>query len=419
MIKSQWSPLLFWVGAVLVIVLVTVFYQPAAAKTGSLLVWTKNRIYVVDIDSLILTRVGPAEGDEVIVPSPGCFGQTRTACWVTAGQNVYNVELAITDESDSTHLLPVGEGLRWIDSAVSWAPDGLHLAYSLFDEASNQAELRIFNAANADVQVVASGVDPAIAPAWSADCATGLASAQCELAFKTNPVNIGVKEVLPRLVAVNLVTGEQRDWEIVSEPIFGLRWGPDGKLLYSQPKRHFRYAENHAPAYQIPSASKFAGMSPDGMYTVYYQPFRLEGCQPQSTAENECLHLGVWLASQAEDAGDPRLIYDVDLSNSRQDGLNFIPVWSPRGNSFVFFQEGNLIYYDLEQHQATIWYKSLRGKLRSLPVFSPTEEAVAFVDNQGQGFSEYRLMVVNPRLQPIEQIIDTKSGFRILAWLPN
>jgi hypothetical protein len=78
-----------------------------------------------------------------------------------------------------------------------------------------------------------------------------------------------------------------------------------------------------------------------------------------------------------------------------------------------------LIHYSLEQQEATIWYKSLTGKLRSVPVFSPNEEAVAFVDNQGQGFSEYRLIVVNPKLQPVEHIIDTKSGFRILAWLPN
>jgi hypothetical protein len=40
------------------------------------------------------------------------------------------------------------------------------------------------------------------------------------------------------------------------------------------------------------------------------------------------------------------------------------------------------------------------------------------VDNQGQGYSEYRLVVVNPKLQLVEHIIETDTGFRLLAWLP-
>ncbi|HRX01484.1 MAG TPA: hypothetical protein P5280_18470, partial [Cyclobacteriaceae bacterium] len=87
--------------------------------------------------------------------------------------------------------------------------------------------------------------------------------------------------------------------------------------------------------------------------------------------------------------------------------------------AFVFFQEGQLIYYDLAEGEATIWYRSINGKLRSIPVFSPNEEAVAFVDDEGRGFSEYRLVIVNPKLQPVEHIIETDSGFKVLAWLPN
>lgn len=419
MIKSQWSTFLFWVGAVFVIVLVTVFYQPAAAKTGSLLVWTKNRIYVMDIDSLVLERVGLANANEVIAPAPGCFGQTATACWVTAGQNVYNVDRAGQGQSAPASSLPVGEGFRWLDSAVSWSPDGLHLAYSVFHEAGNRAELRIYNAQTMAVQTVAQGVDATIEPAWTASCAGGLQADSCKLAFKTDPVNIGIEEVLPRLVAQTLATGEQQTWELPSQSIFELRWGPADKLLYSQPKRHFHYAEDYTPAYNMAPASKLGNMSPDGIYTVYYQAFKLQSCLAAETDEEACLHLGVWLAGRSEETQEPKLIYDVDLSQPRTAGLNFIPVWSPDGKAFVFFQEGNLIHYDVSQGEATIWYKSVRGKLRSIPIFSPNGEAVAFVDNQGEGFSEYRLVVVNPRLQPIEHIIDTKSGFRVLAWLPN
>lgn len=418
MIKSQWKNLLFWPGAILFIVMVTVFYQPAAAKTGSLLIWMKNRIYVMDIDSLILERLGTANPAEPMAPSPGCYGQTETPCWVLAGQNLYPVDRAARSNSNSAGTLAPTEGYAWIDDGkVSWSPDGRHLAYAVFDEAKNQAELRLHNAATGQAQTLATGVDPSVAPAWTTGCASGVDAADCQLAFNTQPANIGVEEVLPAVVALYLATGEQSEWELTAGPVFELRWTVAGQLLYSRPKRHFRHVEDHTPAYKIPLASQLGSMSPDGRYTIYYQPFTVADCQADT--EEECLHLGVWLTDARAQNDDPRLIYSLNLAEARRAGLNFIPIWAPDVRSFVFFQAGNLIYYDLDQQEATIWYKSLNGKLRSVPVFSPNEEAVAFVDNQGQGFSEYRLMVVNPRLQPIEHIIETDGGFRILAWLPN
>ena len=159
-----------------------------------------------------------------------------------------------------------------------------------------------------------------------------------------------------------------------------------------------------------------ANISPDAHYTVFYQPFTIANCQ--AAAQDDCLHLGVWI-SEKGDSGTPHLIYNQDLDQANSEGLSFIPIWSTNSDAFVFFQNGRLIYYDLTTKEATIWYKPVQGKLRSVPVFSPNEEAVAFVDNQGQGFSEYRLVVVNPRLQPVEHIIETNSGFRLLAWLPQ
>ncbi len=419
MTRSQWNTLLFWVGAILVIVFATVFYRPAAAKTGSLLIWMNNRIYVMDIDTLTLQRVGPATSSDVMVPSPGCHGQTDTPCWVSAGENLYTVDYLSRSSSNSARNLLPGQGYAWIDEvAVSWSPDGKWLAYSIFNEADHQAELRIYDAATAETQTIAVGVDPTVAPAWSVGCGEGLNSPNCELAFKTRPVDVDGDDVVPSLVALNLATGEQREWQISAEPVFELRWTPNGDLLYSQPKRHFRYAANGTPAYNMPSVSQLANMSPDARYTVYYQPFTLADCPAGDEAE-ACMHVGVWLTDASSDSDDRHLIYSTNLSEPHQRGLNFVPVWSPFGNGFVFFQDGKLIYYDLVQQEAAIWYKSLGDKLRSRPVFSPNEEAVAFVDNQGQGYSEYRLLVINPRLQPIEHIIETKTGFRVLAWLPN
>jgi hypothetical protein len=419
MSRSQLYTLLFWVGAILIIVLATVFYRPAAAKTGSLLIWLNNRIYVMDIDTLNLQRVGPALSNEVMVPSPGCHGQSDTPCWVTAGENLYSVDFTPRNSSNPARSLLPGVEYAWIDQVgLSWAPDGRWLAYTVFNETANQAELQIYNAASDQARTIALGVDPTIAPAWSAGCAEESDSSSCELAYKTKSVDVGADEVMPGLVALDLATGEQREWQIPADPIFELRWTPNGDLLYSQPKRHFRYAADGTPAYDMPSPSQLANMSPDARYTVYYQPFTLADCPAEDEAES-CMHVGVWLTDAGSGADERSLIYSTNLSEPQQRGLNFVPVWSPFGNGFVFFQDGKLIYYDLVQQEAAIWYKSLGDKLRSRPVFSPNEEAVAFVDNLGQGYSQYRLLVIDPRLQPIEHIIETKTGFRLLAWLPN
>lgn len=412
----KWTTFAFWVGAILVIVLVTVFYQPAAASTGSLLVWTRNRVYIMDIDNLTLERVGPAAPNELITPSPGCFAQLETPCWVVVEDRLYEIELTAGRNKVTQTRLPIEEGTRWAAAPVSWSPDGLHLAYSLIQEQTNQAQLRVYNAATGQIKIRAPNVDPSVSVAWTTGCAAGLQASDCELGYKKMP---SLPEVVPVLIGFTPATGEQRQWIISTEPIYELRWSPDGMLLYSRPKRHFVSAQDHTPAYHIPPGSSLANMSPHADYIVYYQPFTLEGCQSEDS-EERCLHLGVWLAP-ANDAGDDRsLIYNVDVSAATQErGLNFIPVWSPTGDVFVFFQEGRLIHYSLTRQEATIWYKAVAGKLRSVPVFSPNEEAVAFIDNQGQGRSEYRLVVVNPKLQPVEHIIDTEHGFRVLAWLPN
>ena len=411
---SPWRNFLFWTGAILLIVLATVFYQPAAAKTGSLLVWTRDRVYVMDIDTLNLERVGPATAQESITPSPGCLGQTTGPCWVVVSERLYTVTAGASDSAQAR--LPIGDGYRWIDSAVSWSPDGLHLAYTVADRQSNQTELRVYNPATQEVKIKAANVDPTMAVAWTGACAEGLNAAGCKLGYKQKP-NQAENEIFPWLIGFEPATGAVEKWPLSTEEIFELRWSPDDVLLYSQPKRFFRSSVDHAPAYHIPPGSQLANMSPDARYTLYYQPFRLKDCQPEND-QDDCLHLGVWLIPAQELDPDKELIYSAKLGEQDQ-GLNFIPIWSPKDDAFVFFQEGQLIYYDLAEGEATIWYRSINGKLRSIPVFSPNEEAVAFVDDEGRGFSEYRLVIVNPKLQPVEHIIETDSGFKVLAWLPN
>ena len=416
---SQWKSIAFWVGAVLVMVLATVFYQPAAAKTGALLVWTRNRVYVMDLDTLDLQRVGPATVEQAVVPSPGCYAQGDAACWVLIDDTLYDIDLSIGGNHRLLGRLPVGDNFYWPDNGEpSWSPDGVSIAYSVVNDQTDQAELRLYNLKTNTIRNVAgANIDPGITVVWTSQCENGLDAEGCKLGYKKMPLSTHADTSL--LVGYTPATETTREWLISSEPIFELRWSSDGVLLYSRPKRHFFRADNHQPLYNLPIGGKLANVSPDVHYVVYYQPFLLEGCESPGE-EGSCLYLGVWLAQLGETKEEDRsLIYSINLSDeSRTGGLNFVPTWQPDGNAFVFFQDGKLIHYDLEKREGTIWYKLAGDKLRSVPVFSPDGEAVTFVDNQGQGFSEYRLVVVNPRLQPVEEVLQEES-FKVLAWLPN
>ncbi|RME98346.1 MAG: hypothetical protein D6768_17535 [Chloroflexi bacterium] len=412
-VKSK--TVLFWAGAVLLMVLASILYQPAAARTGSLLVWTRNHIYVMDIDSLSLERIGPAAAGEPITPSPGCFGAAPTPCWVAVSNRLYRVEVSAGGTDVEELTLPLDDGYKWANGVVSWSPDGVHLAYSVRNADADRHQLRVLSVPDGQIAITADDADPEVAVAWRAACADGLTAENCEIGYKKMPAQQEQGGFLATLVGFSPATRQVRQWSVSPERLFELRWAGD-ELLYSRPKRNFLFAADHTPAYHLPPGAKLANMSPDAEHTVYYQPFTLTDCQQGDHPEN-CMHLGVWLEKSRAD-NDRSLIYSVDLTHQSA-GLNFVPVWAPAGQAFVFFQEGKLIYYDIEKQEATIWYKGLQGKLRSLPVFSPNEEAVAFVDSQGQGFSQYRLVVVNPRLQPVENIIDTTDGFKVLAWLPN
>ncbi len=410
----QWRSFALWTGAILLIIFATVLYQPAAAKTGSLLVWMNNRIYIMDIDTLTLERVGVAAANEQITPSPGCFGETNTPCWVVTSERVYQIDFGAGVSSVKESRLPLDENTKWhYDAPVSWSPDGQHFAYTVTDKATKQPQLRVVNMSTGSQKITAPGVDPSVAVAWTDACADGLNASGCEMGYKMLPSG---EETLPSLVGFTPKTQEVRRWNLSPEKIFELRWGPDGVLQYSRPKRHFFSAKDHAPVFQIPDGSKLANSSPNSNFVVFYQPFTLSDCQDADS----CMHLGVWISQPVEQSDEtkPRLIYNVELAK-QTGGLNFVPVWSPDGNTFVFVQDGKLIHYDTQEQEATIWYEPLTGKFRSLPVFSPNGDGVAFVDNQGQGFSDYRLVVVNPGYKPVEHIVETEDGFRILAWLPN
>lgn len=426
--KSHWNHLAFWLGAVLLVVLVTVFYQPATAKTGSLLVWQDGEIYVLDIDSLRREPVGPAAALALIIPSPGCLGQVKAPCWVAAGPRLYPV-----GDSVSPDITVPGEAE---DATLSWSPDGLHLAYVDLAANSRKFKLRIFNAATGEGKTLAIRVDPALTAVWSNGCAAGLMAPTCQLAYKTSQVKT-LSQSSPRLlvpawagelrpdylndpwnelVTFTPLTGMRQTWPVPAGSIFELRWTADNTLLYSQPRTYFHRAQDYTPAYQMSPGSQLANMSPDGRYTVYYEPFTQKECQAERP-KGGCWYLGIWLADN-EHPQERQLIFSRELSKAGEGKLNSDPFWSPAGGAFGLFREGNLVYFDLKQREAAIWYQALAGQLTSPPVFSPHEKAIALVTQPAENSSQYHLLILNPQFKPLEHLIDAREGFRVLAWLP-
>jgi len=432
--RSQLNGLAFWVGGILLVIPISIFYQPASAKTGTLLIWQDGRIYTLDIDSLERKLIGDAGSEAALAPSPGCLGQVKAPCWVAVGAMLYPVG------SDNPPIaIPLDDNTQWLDSPVSWSPDGLELAYTVFLLGKDQPELRVFNVASSQIKTLAAGVDSAVAVAWTAGCAAGLAAPTCRLAYKAaNPPEDGPQPLahllvpawadelrpanfnqpLLQLVSLTPLTGEQKLWLVPATKIFELTWTSDDVLLYSQPRHYFHRAPDLTPAYQMSPGSQLADMSPDGRYTVYYEPFTRKECQTERP-KGGCWYLGVWLAESGQANSQRRLVYSRELTQAGEGHLNADPFWSPRGDAFVLFREGKLVHYNVKYGGAAAWYQGLWGQLTSAPVFSPNEEAVAFVYRQDTSPAQYHLLVLNPEFKPLEHIIAAQEGVRLLGWLPH
>ena len=295
--QAQWRTILFWASAIGLVVAATMLYQPAAARTGSLLVWTNNRIYVMDIDTLTLERIAPADPGDLIAPSPGCKGMVDAPCRVLVNNRLYQVEVGGGGSDVTAAQLPLNEGFRWENSAVSWSPDGQHLAFTLRNEKTNEYQLQVVDVTSRQIVLQANDVDPDVAAAWSPGCAEGLNAEICKIGYKKMPAQKGQGGFLATLVGYTPVTQKVEQWSVSPEKLFALQWAGNDMLLYSRPKRHFIYADDHTPAYSMPQGGQLANVSPNGKYTVYYQPFTLEGCSGEADTNN-CLHLGVWLESK-------------------------------------------------------------------------------------------------------------------------
>ena len=207
--SKQWQSIALWLVVIIGLISVTIFYQPAAAKTGSLLIWMNSKLYRMDIDTLTIESIAPATRHESISVAPGCLHQTQTPCWVGVENRLYY----ITPHQNSSMVSLTTRNERWPDSAMSWSPDGQQVAYTVVNQVSNQLELRLYDAVERTVTTVASDVDPLVPAAWSVGCADGVDDG-CLLAYKTIVTQSDDETVL---VSLNLTTKDKQTWAMPPE----------------------------------------------------------------------------------------------------------------------------------------------------------------------------------------------------------
>lgn len=414
--KIRLFPVLGWGLALSVLLFATLVYDPGLTEAGQLLVWLDEAFYTVSLDgahTVLIAETGRNFSHEA---SPGCFGSARAPCWIQ-----YNTFLQRVPDGPRQRL-PLQQNDFWINSTVSWSPDGFHLVYTVANRATGQTELRLVNAFTLESQTLAGNADPSTKPVWSRTCALAYDSPQCHLAYRESLPREGASG--PRLVALTPSLNISRTWIITGQIVPTLAWLPDDRLIYSRNSIEIDlsavYAGDQSPVVNLPDGRQATGALSRANRVVYYEDYRTGSLSCKLTnliKADACQRRGIWLSDYQ--GGEPRLIYSVE-AGSRRGGYNAGPIWSPNEEAFIMFDEGRVIYRDANAQRTEIWYEGVRSGPRARPVFSPDGQAVALViggdpDTVGSGG---QLLIAGHRIKPVILNLESKKGLRVIAWLP-
>lgn len=406
-----------WGGAFFALVVATLFYNPGLVESGKLLVWIDGAFYTIAPDGTQKTLIVETGQSVRFEASPGCYGLVRAPCWLQFGR-------FLTRLPGETIPLPLEPADIWINPAVSWSPDGTHLAYTIANTALNRTELRIFNVITQKSQTLAADVEASTRPVWSHACARAFEAPQCRLAFrKLSPKGDSLAEV----VALVPTRGLSQTWTIPGGFVPILGWTADDRLIYSNEAYSIAraiYVSDESPVLDMPTGVQYPTNSPEADYAVYYQVFRAEGLGCRLTnllrrgpGPDACQRRGIWISDRQ--GQHPRLVYSTEAT-SRRGGFNSDPIWSPAGDAFLIFHEGQAIYHDLATRQTEVWYQDVPYGPRTDPVFSPDRRAIAMIvgDQAGAEQIDDRLLILGHRLKPMSVDLEVKRGVRLIAWLP-
>jgi len=368
-------------------------------RSGPILFWQQGALYTINDDGTYLRRISPAaEADEKrqIAISGGCTGMVDAGCYVLVKHVLY-------DALGHGIPLPITNNYRWINAPAAWAPDGTHIAYFVSNVAEATWALLVYDVQQQVVWQVADKIDSSVVPAWSAAC-TNLTSDDCCLAYavKTPPGESG-----NRIAVKSLNTGNIRVFAILSGRGHVLRWSKDDLLYYGGGDLGWFSAITNAPLETHGKNVTVSAPSPDMMHLAYNTV-----PTPHQPAE-------LWLQATGNE-GDSRRLYIFKNDDSDERSAPQQILWADDGNSFLAFDQGELIHYNIQHKTAVMLYRNDATQVFENYAFSPLHNGVALVEKTITLYNpKYRLFVVSETGEVTTLLPSTQQPMVLLAWLPG
>ena len=367
------------------------------AGRGIILFWYDRALYTINADGAHLTRLSPAaEADpkRQIAVSPGCFG-ADAGCYVLIKHVLY-------DAAGHGLPLPINRYYQWINAPSVWAPDGNHLAYMVAHTDTGERALLAYNVQEQTVWRIADEIDDSVVPAWSAGC-TDVESENCYIAYG---VKTPAGESGNRTAVQNVISGETQILATLSGRGHVLRWSDDDELFYGGGEVGWYSAFTNRRLEVGSKNITASAVSPDMRYTAY------------TTVPSPQAPAGLWLASNT-DAASPQKLFVFKNDDGNEQSAPQQILWSTDGKSFLAFDQGELIHYNIQRKTTETLYRNDAHHVFENYVFSPDRDGVALVEKPiASPDPRYRLFVVWNTGETTTLLPSSKTPIIVLAWLP-
>jgi len=179
----------------------------------------------------------------------------------------YSAEIYISD-ARHTATFNLSQNPNALDWKPTWSPDGRHLAYQVDVDQGNvytRNTIYILDWTAPNRRDLTPNLDYAMSPAWSPNGQY--------IAFTRN-----VATGSSPLFLIDLLTGDIREFEVATSPVYAPVWSPDGRSLAFMDYESgiseilildIRSGETRNVSNNIPSADSDPRWSPDGKYLAF------------------------------------------------------------------------------------------------------------------------------------------------------
>lgn len=372
--------------------------QNSTTGNGVVLFWYENALYTINADGTHLTRLSPAaEADpkRQIAVSPGCAVDIDAGCYILIKHVLY-------DALGNGLPLPISSHYQWINAPGVWAPDGNHLAYMVAHTDDGARALLAYNVQQQSIWRIADKIDDSVVPAWSAGCSR-IEADNCYIAYG---VKTPIGESGNRVVIQNIRTGERQMLSTLSGRGHILRWSHNDELFYGGGELGWFSAFSNKPLKSRKTNIAVSVPSPDMMYSAFNTiP------TPHSPAE-------LWIEANNVQA-TPEMVFVFKDDDSNEQSAPQQILWSTDGKSFLAFDQGELIHYNIQQKTARLLYRNDAHHIFENYVFAPNKDGVALVEKPiALPDPKYRLFIVWDTGETLTLIPSSATPIIVLAWLP-